>query len=231
MKTLNHLEQLIKSYSEISAIDAFKAEECIKTLRLLDNKYRGFGEDYEFNSKEYLQRMCSFEEIESDRQYVEFIPENCAVLTQSAFQMFEITSKDYVMYIPDNIIYIVFEMLADLLEYGELSEDTYWFPSTNNVEIRIHDISSNKRAVMELRYCSDIINLAKSKLNYDLVNRVVYDVDTLELARIFNKMLTAYRLCKNGMFSSNVKYSANIEKVFDSPRYYNALKYSEELDK
>lgn len=233
MKTLLALEELIRSYNGITALDNFKALEALKVLKELDLKYEGFGEDTEISSKVLLKDYLEGYDdpaICTSKKYFNFSPKRCSVTRQNGNCLIEIFDSDKSFYVCDSQIELLYEMIADLFEFGEISETTEWKRKDSAMSIRVHDVSDTNNSVISLSYDSNFCEILNRKYNNFDISRsmeLVLNINTLSLAKVLKRLLFSYRsqeMVKLDMPESNkIKYSDTLGKVLSSVRYFNVL--------
>lgn len=234
MKTLLALEELIRSYNGISALDSFKALEALSVLKQLDIKYEGFGEDTEVLSevllKDYLGKTDK--QVKTNhRKYIDFNPKKYSVISQSGNCVIELFDCDKSFYICDNQIRLIFEMLSDIFEFGEINDESSWKIYDSMMSTEVHDVSDTKNCVVSINYDENTCELLtrKNKFDWELNSstEIVLNINTLYLAKVLKKLLLSYRSQEVVMFSlpesKKINFSKTLSEVLSSVRYYNVL--------
>ena len=234
MQTLLALEELIRSYNGITALDNFKAMEAIKVLKELDLKYEGFGEDKEISPKRILEEFLKKEDdntVSASKRYISFSPVGYSIIRQSGNCLVELQDSVNSFYISDKQICLFYEMISDIFEYGEINETSNWKSSDLVSEIKVHDISNETNCIISITYDENICQLLNKQNKFDeLINRsteVVLDVDTLHLAKLMRRILLNYRSQEMVMISlpekKRINYSEALKQTLSSVRYFNVL--------
>ena len=234
MKTLLALEELIRSYSGITALDNFKALEALKVLKELDLKYEGFGKDTEVLSEMLLRDYFNENDVALAgmyKKYVDFNPKKSSVIRQSGNCLIELFDSDKSFYICDNQIKLLFEMISDIFEYGEINDSSDWRIEDSMMSIKVHDVSDSNECVISLSYDSNTCKILNHKNNFDWeINKsteLVLNMNTMCLAKVLKRMLLSYRSQEMvGMSlpeSKIVNYSNELANTLSSIRYFNVF--------
>lgn len=232
MKTLLALEELIRSYNGITALDNFKALEALKVLKELDLKYKGFGEDTEISSKriseDYFEdEICST--VMSNRLYIDFCPTGYEIIEQGKNCLVELKNDKMHYFISDKLIWMLYECVCDILEFGELSENTEWEAHDSIMKIQVQDMSNESNCVMCIKYDSNICEMLSdlNSLGIDKSTELVFNFSMKEFSKILKRIILAYRsqeIIKMPMPLDKIKkYSKNLAEVLSSDRYFRVL--------
>lgn len=234
MKTLLALEELIRSYNGITALDNFKAMDCLRVLKELDLKYNGFGEDKEISSKrlleDYLERYEDNTVI-TQKKYYSFAPIGYSLLNQGENCMIELEDENVHIFISDKQICLLYEMISDVFEYGEISSTYPWCCKDSGVEVKVHSMSNSIDCIVSFSYdenLSDVLNdKCNSELRLDSSCELVVNFDTSALSKVLRRILLNFRSQEISKFSlpgsKKLVYSEVLKKTLSSPRYFNVF--------
>lgn len=235
MKTLLALEELIRSYNGITALDNFKALECLKILKELDLKYEGFGEDIEISPQVFLEKFLEEEDNNTvtilNKRYISFNPMGYSIFNQNGNCLIELNNSENSFYISDRQICLLYEMISDIFEYGEINSSGNWKSKDSILDITIHDISNATDCIVSFIYNKDICELLNSKNNFNekLIEstELVLDINTVKLAKILRRILLNYRSQEIVMISlpdsKKVNYSKALKNTLSSERYFHVF--------
>lgn len=219
MKTLIQLENLLRS-SKMSALDNLKAMECINILKELDVKYNGFGED-SFNFTSFFTKENE-KNKDAELKYIQFVPESIEVYKEGLNCLIEISNSKKFMYISDKLLYLLYEVILDYTEYGDLSENTEYVKYDEIMTLSVRESNSEEEIVVYIDYNPNIIELLQSKgCEVKVGQTIVYALPRIELLELLYSLVNKYLMQVEVGFPGmkKLEVSENLAKTLSNSKY------------
>lgn len=213
----------------MSALDNLKAMECINTLKELDVKYNGFGEDsFNFTSFFIKETKETKKNKDAELKYIQFVPESIEVYKEGLNCLIEISNGKKFMYISDKLIHLLYEVVLDYTEYGDLSENTEYVQADEIMTLSVRESDSEEEIVVYIDYNQDIIDLLKSKgCEVKVGQTIVYALPRIELLEILYSLVSKYLIQVEVGFPGmkKLEVSESLAKTLSNTKYKRLSEY------
>ena len=126
------------------------------------------------------------------------------------------------MYISDKLLYLLYEVILDYTEYGDLSENTEYIQYDEIMTLSVRESNSEEEIVVYVDYNQNIIELLRSKgCEVKVGQTIVYALPRIELLEVLYSLVNKYLMQVEVGFPGmkKLEISENLAKTLSNSKY------------